>query len=289
MSGIDEKHFAFTAGDGERIAAVRWRVEPVRAVLQVAHGMGEHSRRYLEPLVPLIESGIAVYANDHRGHGATARLKEALGDFGPRGFAALVDDMATFTRLIHHENPGKKVILLGHSMGSFAAQQYVFEHSDLIDGLALSGSAALDLVTIPQGDQAALESLNTVSAQPRTPFDWLSRDEHEVDKYLADPLCGFSVNEAGLISIFASGAAAADPARLARIQSDLPVYIFAGDQDPVNDRMTRMWPLVERYRRAGVANLTTEFYAGGRHEMLNEINRGEVVKNLAGWIEKVIA
>jgi alpha-beta hydrolase superfamily lysophospholipase len=258
-------------------------------VLQVAHGMGEHSRRYLEPLAPLIESGIAVYANDHRGHGATAPTKESLGDFGPGGFAALVDDMALLTRLIRSENPGKKIILLGHSMGSFAAQQYVLEHSDLIDGLALSGSAALDLVTIPQGDQAALESLNTVSAQPRTPFDWLSRDEHEVDKYLADPLCGFSVNEAGLISIFASGAAAADPARLARIRSDLPVYIFAGDQDPVNAGMTRMWPLVERYRRAGVVDLTTEFYAGGRHEMLNETNRGEVVKNLAGWIEKVIA
>src|ERR1700683_861132 len=97
---IDEKTFSFAPGDGETIRAYRWQANPVRAVLQIAHGMGEHSRRYLEPLTPLIESGIAVYANDHRGHGATAASKADLGDFGPRGFAALADDMATLTRLI---------------------------------------------------------------------------------------------------------------------------------------------------------------------------------------------
>jgi alpha-beta hydrolase superfamily lysophospholipase len=286
---IDETTFSFAAGDGETIRAWRWQANPVRAVLQIAHGMGEHSRRYFEPLTPLIASGIAVYANDHRGHGATAASKAELGDFGPLGFAALADDMATLTRLIRSENPGKKIILLGHSMGSFAAQLYVLEHSDLIDGLALSGSVALDLITIPQGDQAALESLNTVSAEPRTPFDWLSRDEREVDRYLADPLCGFSVNEAGLVSMIVSGAAMADPARLSNVRKNLPIYIFAGDQDPVNAGMTRMWPLVRRYRDAGISNLTTDFYAGGRHEMLNETNRDEVVANLANWIEKVIA
>ena len=286
---IDEKTFAFDASDGRKIAAYRWRTEPVRAVLQIAHGMGEHSRRYFEPLAPLIDSGIAVYANDHRGHGASEPSAASLGDFGPRGFAALVDDMASLTQIIRRENPGAKIILLGHSMGSFAAQLYVLEHSALIDGLVLSGSAAFDLLALPRGEGSALESLNTVMAQPRTPFDWLSRDEREVDKYLADPLCGFSVDEAAMHSIFASSAAAADPARLARIRSDLPVYIFAGQLDPVNAGMTRMWPLVDRYRKAGLADLTTDFYADGRHEMLNETNRAEVVANLTAWIERVIA
>ncbi len=285
---IDEKVFAFDGFDGQKIRTYRWSGGPTRAVLQLAHGMGEHARRYREPLTPLIESGIAVYANDHRGHGATATSKASLGDFGSGGFMSLVDDMAQLTRLVRRENPGVKVILLGHSVGSFAAQLYALEHSDLIDGLVLSGSAALDLVTVAPDDRNALESLNTVSDKPRTPFDWLSRDEREVDKYIADPLCGFSVNQEGLKSMFVSAVAAADPGRLVHIRKNLPVYIFAGDKDPVNAGLTRLRPLIERYRQAGVANLTTDFYAGGRHEMLNETNRDEVVANLRAWIEKTI-
>ncbi len=287
---IHDHEFHFSGADGEKLFAYRWSGDaPVRSVLQLAHGMGEHALRYRENLAPIIESGIAVYANDHRGHGRTGKSKEAFGDFGPGGFPALVSDMLALTRLARSENPGKPLILLGHSMGSFALQVYLLDHSREIDGAVLSGSAALDLLAASGSVGGGLEAFNTGFPNPRTPFDWLSRDEHEVDKYLADPMCGFSVNETGMGSMFGALARTFDPANLKLIRSDLPIYLFAGDKDPVNGNLAYLAPLADRYRNAGARDVTANFYKGGRHEMLNETNRGEVVGNLTRWIDRVIA
>lgn len=276
--------FIFKGADGTAIFTYRWRPDgPVRGLLQISHGMGEHALRYREPLQPLIDAGIAIYANDHRGHGKTS--PDALGDFGPGGFAALVDDMAVLSRRIREENPGEKLILMGHSMGSFAAQIYIADHSDLVDGFVLSGSAAIDKLQAPRG---GLSAIGEGMDKPRTPFDWLSRDDREVDKYIADPLCGFTVNDAGRTSMFGAAGPAVDMEKLKAIRSDLPFYIFAGDKDPINADLTRLTPLVDRYREAGIRDITTDYYKGGRHEMLNETNRDEVVGNLKAWIERVI-
>ncbi|MEQ1866809.1 MAG: alpha/beta hydrolase, partial [Micropepsaceae bacterium] len=123
----DTHPFHFSGADGTRIAAYRWpSLAPVKAVVQISHGMGEHAARYPATLKPLREAGVALYANDHRGHGRTA---EVLGDFGPGGFAAVVDDMARLSEIARQENPGVPLILLGHSMGSFALQIYLVSHS----------------------------------------------------------------------------------------------------------------------------------------------------------------
>jgi len=281
---MQQNEFHFEGRDGTRLFAHRWLPDgPVRGVLQVSHGMGEHAARYREPLRPLIESGIAVYANDHRGHGRTA--PDSLGDFGPGGFAAVVDDMAVLSRRIRDENPGKKLVLMGHSMGSFAAQIYALEHSALINGLVLSGSAALDKLNLPGG----LDAIGGAIPNARTPFDWLSRDPAEVDKYIADPLCGFTVNPASLQSMFVAAAPTIDPAAIARIAKNLPIHIFAGDQDPINGRLEWLRPLAERYRAAGIANVTETYYPGGRHEMLNETNRAQVAADLKAFVESVLA
>ncbi len=284
-----DKHlFHFTGADGTRIAAYRWPAKaPVRAVMQISHGMGEHALRYLEPLQPLLANGIAVYANDHRGHGLTA-TKDTLGEFGPGGFAAVVDDMAVLSRLIREEHPGVPLILLGHSMGSFATQIYLLTHSTLIDGVVLSGSAALDLLPPPDPNANGLEAFNAAFEPARTPFDWLSRDSAEVDKYVFDPLCGFSISPDSMVSLFNAAAPMFAPNALQRIRSNLPMYFFAGDKDPLNGDLARLKPLVERYRDAGVRDITTDYYKDGRHEMLNEINRAEVVSNLATWIDQVV-
>lgn len=279
--------FTFDGADGAKIFTYRWRPDgPVRGVLQISHGMGEHALRYRAPLQPLLDAGIAIYANDHRGHGRTAPDTEHHGDFGPGGFDALVDDMAILSRLIRRENPRQKIVLIGHSMGSFAAQIYVVEHSGLIDGFILSGSAAFDKLQAPRG---GLSAIGEGMGKTRTPFDWLSRDEKEVDAYIADPLCGFTANETSRNSMFAAGAPAVDPARIANIRKDLPIYIFAGDKDPINADLTRLTPLVDRYKQAGIADIAVDYYKGGRHEMLNETNRDEVVANLKNWIERVLA
>ncbi len=279
--------FQFDGADGTPITAYRWpAIGHVKGVLQIAHGMGEHALRYLEPLAPLREAGIAIYANDHRGHGKTAK---ALGDFGPGGFAAVVDDMAILSAIAKRENPGKKLVLLGHSMGSFALQIYLVKHSALIDGAVLSGSAALDLMPPPDPSGGALTALNAPFEPARTPFDWLSRNAAEVDKYIADPLCGFSVDQAAMMSIFTAAAPLFEPDALTRIRPELPIYLMAGDKDPLNGDLAFLAPLVHRYRTAGVKDVTSDFYPGGRHEMLNETNRDEVVRNLGRFVARVTA
>ncbi len=288
---VHTRAFSFDGADCAKVFCYSWSSDaPVRGVLQVAHGMGEHALRYLEPLTPIIESGIVVYANDHRGHGCTALDKDALGDFGPGGFATLADDMAILSRLIRKENPGKKIILLGHSMGSFALQVYLLDHSKLIDAAILSGSAAGDLMAAGLGSRPSLDNIGAGGdVKPRTPFDWLSRDDSEVDKYIADPLCGFTAKDESRNSMFAAMARAANPGEMKSIRGDLPMYVFAGDKDPINGNLEWLKPLAERYRGAGVKQVDERYYIDGRHEMLNETNRAEVVADLARWIDRTLA
>ena len=284
---MSNEQFEFQGSDGARIAAYRWAATgPTKAVLQISHGMGEHALRYLAPLQPLREAGIAIYAEDHRGHGRTSPDK--LGDFGPGGFASIVDDMATLSAIAKRENPGRKLILLGHSLGSFALQIYLVKHSALIDGAVLSGSAALDMLPPPDGE-GGLKSFNKAFEPARTPFDWLSRNPGEVDKYIADPLCGFDATPESMMSIFTAAQVMFEPDALKRIRPTLPIYLFAGDKDPLNSNLAGLTPLVERYRAAGIKDVTTDFYPNGRHEMLNETNRDEVVRNLGRWIARVTA
>jgi alpha-beta hydrolase superfamily lysophospholipase len=142
---IPSCQFQFSSTDGLAIACARWDARgPVRGVVQIAHGMGEHIGRYAELIEVLVDSGLIVYGNDHRGHGRTAPYPQAFGDFGEGGFRLLVEDMFNLTLIAEKENPGKPLILLGHSMGSFAAQLYAIDHSRDIAGLVLSGSGALD-------------------------------------------------------------------------------------------------------------------------------------------------
>ena len=281
-----ERRFRFTGADGAPIAGFRWiddRVTP-HAVLQVAHGMGEHARRYMAPLEPLIAAGWVVYADDHRGHGLTASGPDALGDFGENGAELVAEDMHKLTSLARAEHPDLPRILLGHSLGSFFAQAYVFDHSRAIDGLVLSGTAAFGDRT---GPQRRLDEIGLDGEAPRTPFDWLSRDPAEVDAYIADPLCGFSRKPAGDGAFARVAARLRDPAEIAKIRKDLPIYIFVGDQDPVNQDLALLAPLLDRYRDAGLTDLTVKVYPGGRHEMLNEINRAEVVAELMAWLQRV--
>lgn len=283
-----ERAFRFTGAEGASIAGFRWADEATtpRAVLQVAHGMGEHARRYQAPLAPLIASGWVVYADDHRGHGLTAPGADALGDFGPEGAELIVEDLHELTSLARAEHPDLPIILLGHSLGSFFAQAYAFDHSGAIDGLVLSGTAAFG---DRRGPARRLDEVRVDGETPRTAFDWLSRDPAEVDAYIADPLCGFSRKPGSEESFARVSARLRDPAEIAKIRKDLPIYVFVGDKDPINDDLKLLEPLVTRYRDAGLEDLTVKVYPGGRHEMLNETNRAEVVADLTAWLERVAA
>jgi alpha-beta hydrolase superfamily lysophospholipase len=282
--------FQFTSTDGLRIACARWdSLVPPRGIVQIAHGLGEHIGRYLDLIDVLVGAGLVVYGNDHRGHGRTAPSPEHFGDFGEGGFNLLVEDMFRLSLIAKGENPEKPFILLGHSMGSFAAQQYILDHSYSIDGLVLSGSGALDgLVRLAKSAAPGDNILNAPFEPARTPFDWLSRDPAVVDAFMNDPLCFGALQPAASESFFAASPQLADPSRLRQIRPDLPIYLFSGSEDPVGQQLEGVRVLIDRYYKAGVRNVFHHFYPGGRHEMLNEINRGEVRTNLLLWIFAVL-
>ena len=290
MEGSVAFEFQFTSTDGLHIVYARWNYHgPVRGIVQIAHGLGEHIGRYAGLIDCLVQSGLVVYGNDHRGHGRTARSPKDFGDFGPGGFNLLVEDMARLTAIAKEEHPEVPLILLGHSMGSFAAQQYVLDRSELIDGLALSGSGVLDgLVHLAQNTKRSPAEIVNAAFQPaRTPYDWLSRDTTTVEAFMNDPLCFGWLQPESNASFFAAAPELADPARLRQIRKDLPIYVFSGSEDPVGQQLAGVSILIERYRAAGVRNVRHDFYEGGRHEMLNEINRDEVRANLLRWICEV--
>jgi len=281
--------FSFNSEDGLEIAYYRWRAPGKAAgIVQIAHGMGEHALRYAHVAEFLNQAGFHVYANDHRGHGGSVKGRESLGDFGAVGWNGLVGDMVTLTRLARTREGRLPVILLGHSMGSFAGQQYVLDNSALIAGLVLSGSAAVDKLSIDPSQDADLTAFNRAFEPARTQHDWLSRDNAMVDAYEADPLCGFGINKKAMATMTTSAIRLVDPAALAQIRKDLLIYIFAGDKDPINHDLEWLKPLAERYRAAGIENVSEKYYPEGRHEMLNETNRDEVMRDLAGWLQKTI-
>lgn len=279
--GTTETLFAYEGADGIRLAGFVWRDPNARpkGVLQLAHGAGEHAGRYVGPLAPVMAAGWVVYSADHRGHGLTSGMS-GLGDFGPGGAAAAVDDMAVLSRRARAEHPDLPLVLMGHSMGAMFAQSFVLDHSGLIDALVLSGTA---------GPGPRLKGgPNSVYASPRTEYDWLSRDAAEVDRYVADPFCGIRFTEASAASFAALRERELTPTALAGVKAGLPVYVFVGDEDPINQKLERLTPLVEAYRAAGL-DVTLKVYPGGRHEMLNETNRAEVVGDLTDWLDRALS
>ncbi len=277
---VDEIQFKYMAADGEEIAAYRWAGDEIpKAVIQLAHGAGEHSGRYLEPLTPLIEAGYVIYSADHRGHGRTSGT-ERYGDFGPGGAADCIDDMATLTQMIRADEPGLPVILLGHSMGAMFSQVYMQDHSEMIDALVLSGTAGgpppAEVVTVDR------------KFEGRTDYDWLTRDQAEVDKYIADPLCKINFKPESRESMGKLRERLGKVEGLAEVRSNLPVYVFVGDKDPVNANLTRIFPLIEMLKEAGLTDVSLKVYPGGRHEMLNETNRDEVVADLKAWLDETV-
>ncbi len=274
-----------SAADGATIETHAWTdvADPIGAV-QIAHGLAEHAARYQRLALALNAAGYRVYAMDHRGHGHTGR--NALGDFGAAGFDGLIADVAQYADAIGEENPELPVFLIAHSMGSFAAQSVIVERPDLYTGVVLSGSTALDVLAanLAQSEgPAGLEAFNA-GFENRTGYEWLSRDEAEVDKYVADPWCGFDTPPETIPMLFGQAARLAEPDVLSRVSKDLPLLIASGSDDPLSGGGQLVGLLAQRYRDAGLTDVTLTVYEGARHEIFNETNRDEVTADVVSWL-----
>jgi alpha-beta hydrolase superfamily lysophospholipase len=280
--------FTFASNvDGITIHVHEWApAGPPRGIVQISHGMGEHAARYAHLAETLAGAGFAVYADDHRGHGQS--MASTPGDLGKGGWDALVDDMVQLSGLVRDRHSGLPLVLVGHSLGSFASQQYILDHSGDIAGVALSGTTALDaLLPHISGDDSGgsvLAAFNKPFEPARTDFDWLSRDEAQVDAYIADRWCGFDLAPAALAELFGAADRWADSSS---VRPGLPIYVFVGAQDPINGGLAFSDVLVQRYRDSG-HSVTYKSYPGGRHEILNETNRDEVEADLLAWIDGII-
>jgi alpha-beta hydrolase superfamily lysophospholipase len=277
---------------GQTVAVFRWLpAGDPRGVVQLTHGMGEHVLRYGHLAEVLTDAGFLVQGQDHRGHGATARANGTEpGSLGPGGWDELVADVGRLVERGREDAPGVPLILLGHSMGSFAVQQYLLDHSEDVDAAVLTGTTLLDMIegAIDTSKPVDLSAFNAPFAPARTDYDWLSRDDAQVDAYVADPWCGFGLDSTAGTEMLAAGRAVADPQRLAAMRQDLPVYIAVGEHDPVGGPVVVAQALADRYREAGLKDVTFRVWPGARHEILNETNRDEVEGELLTWIERVV-
>lgn len=280
--------------DSLSLARYAWEEVPgaVRGIVQIVHGAAEHSGRYGRLAATLNAGGYLVYAHDHRGHGGSVSETVPAGDFGAPGWSGLVGDTVAFSRDIAAHHPGIGLFLLGHSMGSMAAQELILENSELYAGLILSGSTAMDLLAAalleaaPPGDRSGGTDLSGFNAgfKNRTGFEWLSRDEAEVDKYVADPLCGFGL-KSDLVAVMASSPGTAEPERLEGIRPELPILVVSGMDDPLAGGGALVTALADRYGAAGIRNVTLQIYPDARHEIFNETNREEISGFVLSWLD----
>jgi alpha-beta hydrolase superfamily lysophospholipase len=297
------------ADDGVEIAVYRWLPEgrTVRGIVQIAHGMAEHGARYARFAARLNRDGWAVYASDHRGHGNTAAHGNSLGYFADEdGWARVVGDLRTVAAHARGEHPRVPLVLFAHSMGSYVAQSLVLAYPRVLDGLILSGTSigggalvragvlVAKLERLRQGKHGTSALLARMSFgkfndgfEGRTAFDWLSRDQREVDKYVADPKCGFPCANQLWVDLL-GGVAELGRADWSRLPRDLPVLVFAGELDPVGDRGKGVRKLVAAMRAAHLS-VTDRLYPQGRHEMLNETNRDDVENDVATWLAEHFA
>ncbi|HYV59902.1 MAG TPA: alpha/beta hydrolase [Acidimicrobiia bacterium] len=259
----------------------------VRAVVQISHGLGEHSGRYARLAAALGAAGFEVYAHDHRGHGRSVRDPAEFGHFGPDGWNALVDDLVAVGEAIDARSGGAPRVLLGHSLGSFAAQQYLLDHSADIGAAVLTGTSAIDAIFGALDADTSLDRMpGNESFEGRTDFDWLSRDAAEVDRYIADPACGFSADADALADMAAAAKQPVDGDVLRSIRPDLPILLMSGSDDPLSGAMALVELVAQRYRDAGVRDVTVIGYQDARHEIFNETNRDEVTADLVAWLER---
>ncbi|WP_250658397.1 alpha/beta hydrolase [Alkalimarinus coralli] len=303
---MKQDELTLTAKDGHNIFLRSWRPsrKKPQGIVHISHGMAEHSARYEDTAKQLCASGFIVFAHDHRGHGRSMNGSPSGHYAGENGWALVKSDLGQVQTHIANTYPSLPLFLLGHSMGSFISMSYLIDFNPKLSGVILSGSnydhpikykALKPIIKVeklragatgksPIIDFLTFGGFNKGVKSPETKFDWLSRDQDEVKKYIDDDECGFCCTNQlwddltdGLIDISSN-------TRLREIQSDLPIYLFAGCKDPVGENSKGVRRLTHKLISSGHTDVTCKLYPEGRHEMLNETNKVEVVDNLIAWL-----
>lgn len=305
------RDFRFTSSTGLNSIHAKICIPDMKpkAVLQIAHGIVENIDRYDEFMLFLAENGIVAVGNDHLGHGKSIQKDEEKGFFAEnKGWSYVVEDMLRLHDRTKKEFPNIPYIMFGHSMGSFLTRTYMIDYPDKYDlailsgtghqGAALitSGNALANLLVKLKGSRADGQMLNDIAFgsyldkidNPRTAYDWLSKDEAVVDKYIADPTCGFICTVSVYRDMMGGIKYITNSKNISKMDKSKPVYFMSGDADPVGEYGKGVERAYKAFCKAGMRDLMIRLYPGGRHEMLNETNKADVYSDILNWINSKI-
>jgi len=303
-----EKHFTYPSADKKtQIHAIRWEPEgEIRGIVQIAHGMQEYIDRYADFARFLNRHGFLVVGNDHLGHGSSVTSPDKMGYFAAKnGNKAVIADMRTLHRMTGEACPGKPYFLLGHSMGSFLARQYLCMYGKHLDGAIISGTAyhpyseavlggslCASIAKIKGWEHRssfmtnmAMGSYNKRFEPARTKHDWLTRDEKIVDEYRKDPRTQplFTLN--AFYNMFEGLKYIDRKENLERIPKNLPILFIAGEMDPVGNFSVGVKRVFAQMKELGIKDVVCRIYPNDRHEVLNELDRAQVYEDVLEWLE----
>ncbi|MBQ9687226.1 MAG: lysophospholipase [Oscillospiraceae bacterium] len=280
-----------------------------KAIVQIAHGIAEHIDRYRDFMAFLADNGYLAVGNDHLGHGKSITAPSEQGIFAEdNGWDYVVRDMDRLHDIMRAQYPDTPYVFFGHSMGSFLTRTYLIKHPDKYDAAIISGTghqtpamvnggyAMAQLYTKLFGPHKIGTTLNNVAfgsytkgfENPRTAYDWLSRDPAVVDKYIADPLCGFVATVSLFRDMMGGIKFLTDQSNIDTMNKDKPIYFMSGEADPVGENGKGVDRAYKAFCKAGLRDVMIRLYPGGRHEMLNEINKADVYKDILAWLNEKI-
>ena len=296
------------AGDGANIHLHQWIPDNPDKLMLVVHGAVEHAKRYDYLARKLNKMGFAVIAPDHRGHGLTAKESGVFSHFADEdGFLKSVNDLSDILDYLMAKYPNLPRVIFGHSLGSFMTRKFISLRGNEFKAAILSGTSWGNTVELKGGLLLTkIWSLFTDKNKPNQKFndflwgqlnakvknrkgtlDFINSDEKEVEKYVADPLNGNIITIEFGIQMSKAILMVRQKEVFKRTPDDLAIYLASGVDDPLSNKGKDINLIAAKYRSAGVKNVTVKLYEGARHEIINEPNKDEIIKDMMEWLSKI--
>jgi len=303
------KTFTFKSNDGEEIFTYEWfpKNTELKGIVHITHGLSEHAGRYANFAAELNSSGYAVYAHDQRGHGKTAKNADNLVHIGEGGWNSMQKDLLLLIDIIKSSHSDLPLFLFGHSMGSFILRNILQNNPPKVKGVILSGTGYYERLALNAGillaksivkrkggqkrsyyiNKITFRAFNANIPNPKTFFDWISRDEKVVADFYNDPLCRINCSNNLFLELFKGLKTIEHPKNIEKISKNIPIFLVSGDNDPVGHWGKDVPELVNLYKSIGVKEVRYKLYPGARHEIINEINKAEVIKDIIDWMDSI--
>lgn len=301
--------FTFKSFDDEEIFTYKWSPEntKLRGIVYIVHGLCEHAGRYAYFASQLTSLGYIVYAHDQRGHGRTSKNPDNLVHIGENGWNFMKEDLMQLIKFIKSTHPSLPLFLFGHSMGSFLVRNILQNIDSDVKGVVLSGTGCFEGLTLDAGillaksmvkrkggrkrsfyiNSITFRAFNSNIPKPKTFFDWLSRDEKVITDLYNDPLYRINCSNNLFLELFKGLKAIQRPIGVKRIPQNLPILLVSGDSDPVGHWGKDIPELAKLYKSVGIKNVQYKLYPGARHEIINEINKSEVIEDIINWLNSI--